>query len=774
MTYVTSVTVSPKNVKIKPGEWYENLNATVLPANADKPCIAWTSSNENVVSVSSSSGAVYGIGLGTAVVYATSIDGTNITDCCTFTVTNNIPITNLALDKTALSMQLNENRTLSATFLPANATNKALTWCSDNTNVVTVNNGTLSPVSTGNAVVTAYTNDGSNLSASCTVKVTTDILVRCITVSDETLSLAVGKSKYISADVCPADATNKNVVWSSSAPTVATVNPTSGLITAISEGSATITATSADGSGATASCSLTVIPYVHVESVSTFATKALDKGDTLTMTATVCPFNATDSEVIWSSDNTEVAQINSTTGVLCALNAGIANITVKSKSNPSLSDTCELWVKGKTPVFLIHGRVSNSFTTWGAGNSIFTDPLNPDDQDNNHYNSSINALSEGNVRCLYTDKNTQDIFGYSSGLPMVVKEKKDSDGETQQNFFVPAVFNGQFKDGEYIEEHPEGGNLAHYLKSNGYTENINLFVFNYPNEDAVVHSAEKFKKYIENLISYVRTSGTDEMKTCFYASRNDYIESNYKINLVAHSMGGLIARYFIENLYQDNHVDKLITICTPHWGSGYADLSNLTGNPFGIKIHVLADHDLDFDSAMYGVTDITTVNCNKGSCPESNYTVTPELLYQRQRMTKYYAIAGVDYVADVVYTNNHTFELPTNFTTIQEITDYFVEKRVFKINLAGTATIIEPKVKKIGDNVVGFLSQIGWIGDNNVNTPEPKIQMHKIFVDIDANGGNGGELFLWEIIVDSGENILHSKIPHRKPVCDKVIEYLEE
>ena len=83
-------------------------------------------------------------------------------------------------------------------------------------------------------------------------------------------------------------------------------------------------------------------------------------------------------------------------------------------------------------------------------------------------------------------------------------------------------------------------------------------------------------------------------------------------------------------------------------------------------------------------------------------------------------------------------------------------------------------IKSESDNIVSFLSQIGWIGDNNVNTPEPKIQMHKTFVDVDANGGNGGELFLWEIIVDSGENILHSKIPHRKPVCDKVIEYLEE
>ena len=751
MTHVTSVTVSPKNVKIKPGEWYENLNATVLPANADKPCVAWTSSNENVVSVSSFSGAVYGMGLGTAVVYATSIDGTNITDCCTFTVTNNIPITNLALDKTALSMQLNENRTLSATFLPANATNKALTWCSDNTNVVTVNNGTLSAVSTGNAVVTAYTNDGSNLSASCTVKVTTDILVRCITVSDETLSLVVGKSKYITAEVCPTDAKNKNVIWTSSNPSVATVNPTSGLINAISAGSTLITATAADGSGVSGSCQLTVIPYVPVERISIDSTKDVDEGDTFIMSATVFPLNATDNEIVWSSNNTEVAQINSSTGALCALNAGIAHITAKSKNNPSISATCELWVRGKRAVFLIHGRISNSFTTWGAGNSIFTDPLNPDNQDNNHYNSSINALSEGNVRCLYTDKNTQDIFGYSSGLPMVVKENKDSNGETQQNFFVPAIFNGQFKDGEYIEEHPEGGNLAHYLKLNGYTENINLFVFNYPNEDAVVHSAEKFKKYIENLISYVRTSGTDEMKACFYASRNDYIEEKHKINLVGHSMGGLVARYFIENLYQDNHVNKLITICTPHWGSNLANYST----SFGIK-HVLCDHDLDPDSEMYGGenTDVLHDGCPLweitelwADCVNTEYETTNELLYSQSRSTKYYAIAGIDYMTIFLNGNDNEFDMPTNLSTYEQISDFMFRNGVYKVSAVHPQIIERINIKSESDNIVSFLSQIGWT-DNSGDTPHKRIQMEKILIIIDANGGN------------SISNHFHGKMPH--------------
>ena len=111
--------------------------------------------------------------------------------------------------------------------------------------------------------------------------------------------------------------------------------------------------------------------------------------------------------------------------------------------------------------------------------------------------------------------------------------------------------------------------MGNKLLDAGYKKNINLFAFNYPNEDAVKYSAQKFEAYINNLISYVRTSGSNEMKACFYASRNDYNNNNYKINIVGHSMGGLVARYYMENLYHDYSVSKLVTICTPH---GVADM----------------------------------------------------------------------------------------------------------------------------------------------------------------------------------------------------------
>lgn len=79
--------------------------------------------------------------------------------------------------------------------------------------------------------------------------------------------------------------------------------------------------------------------------------------------------------------------------------------------------------------------------------------------------------------------------------------------------------------------------------------------------------------------------------------------------------------------------------------------------------------------------------------------------------------------------------------------------------------------------MVRFLSQIGWTSDNpNSNSAIKIIPMEKIFIDVDTSGGNGGGIFIWEVVGpgDLGKNILHSKINHRTEVCLKVIDYLED
>ena len=557
--------------------------------------------------------------------------------------------------------------------------------------------------------------------------------INSVTVHPSSATVTKGTWYYdawasISSD-CPECA---EVVWYSCDSSIASVNPTTGHIRGVNTGTTRIYAEGTDGSGKKDYITVTVSAPVAVTGVSVSSTsKTMNVGDSTYVYATVYPSNATNQTVTWCSSNENVATVNTYSGKVTAKKAGVTKI-VACTEDGEYSDYCEVWVHGKTPVFLIHGRTSNSKGVWGINNNI------PSGQ-NNHYDLDVNALSLNGKKYIDVDSQTLGSFEPNNG---------DSDTD------YPC-------------------NLGNTLLDAGYKKNINLFAFNYPNEDAVKYSAQKFEAYINNLISYVRASGSNEMKACFYASRNDYNNNNYKINIVGHSMGGLVARCFIENMYYtnpygeeigyDKHVDKLITICTPHWGSGYANLSNTTG-----ARHVLCDHDLDFASAMYGGSNSTTVNCDKEACPESNYIVTSALQYQRQRSTKYYAIVGIDYPAGSAIQNDHAFEMPSNYTTYQQIADFMREKQLYRYHPN------ECNPKNVGDNMVGFLSQIGWT-ENIGTAPNKKIQMEKIFIDADTNGGNGGGVFVWEAIMEwlFGDALLHSKIPHRIPVCEKVKEYLE-
>lgn len=567
--------------------------------------------------------------------------------------------------------------------------------------------------------------------------------VNSVTVYPSSATITKGKWYYgayasISSD-CPECA---EVEWYSNSPSIASVNKTTGYIYGVSTGTTRIYAEATDGSGKKDYITVTVTSPVSVTGISVCPTSmSMDVGCTDYLYETIYPSNATNQTVTWCSSDDTVAEVNTYTGFVRAKKAGIVTITATT-ADGGYSDSCEVWVHGKTPVFLIHGRTSHSNATWGIKTNIPSGA-------NNDFNSSINAEFSNDKK--YIDVNWQKVIDVVQG---------DSSNNDK-----PC-------------------NLGYELQNAGYKKNVNLFAFNYPNEDAVKYSAQKFEAYINNLISYVRTSGGNEMKACFYASRSDYNNNNYKINIVGHSMGGLVARYYIENMgymisynvgdlvyYEeigyDKHVDKLITICTPHWGSGYANLSNLTGDLFGIKLHALCDHDLDFDSAMYGGSNSTTINCDKGDCPGSNYTVTPELQYQRQRSTKYYAIAGIDYPGGPVIQNDYCFEMSTNYTTYQQIDNFMVGKQVYRY----APSDFNPK--SVGDNMVGFMSQIGWT-ENIGNTPNKKITMEKIFIDVDTNGGNGGGVFIWEAVNGFGSEIFHNKAPHRTPVCNKVIEYLED
>ena len=149
-----------------------------------------------------------------------------------------------------------------AEVCPPSADCTEVEWYSDNPSVASVNatNGYIYARSAGTARIYARATDGSGVYARCYVSVTEDILVTSVTVHPSGMTLKVGQSDFLCAEVCPEDATYPCIEWCSSDDSVATVNENSGLVIAQGAGTATITARATDGSGQYGECLLTVNP----------------------------------------------------------------------------------------------------------------------------------------------------------------------------------------------------------------------------------------------------------------------------------------------------------------------------------------------------------------------------------------------------------------------------------------------------------------------------------------------------------------------------------
>lgn len=238
----------------------QTLTATVSPYNATDKSVEWSSNKPSVATVSSS-GVVTAKSAGTATITVRTNDGGKTATC---SVSVSVPVTGVSLDKTSLTMAVGDMQTLTATVTPSTATDKSVTWSSSNTSVATVSSsGVITAKAAGITTITVTTNDGRK-NATCSVTVT-PVAVTGVTLNKSSLSLYQNDSETLVATVLPSNASNKNVSWSTSNSSVATVT-TNGQVTAISSGTATITVTTTDG-GKTASCvvSVTADPYGAVD-----------------------------------------------------------------------------------------------------------------------------------------------------------------------------------------------------------------------------------------------------------------------------------------------------------------------------------------------------------------------------------------------------------------------------------------------------------------------------------------------------------------------------
>ena len=173
--------------------------------------------------------------------------------------------TSISLDKTEVSLEVAETTMLTATVLPETATNKSVAWTSSNEAVVTVDaNGVVTAIALGEAVITATTTDGSDLSASCQVTVIPTLAVS-IEVTPNSVEAEENSEVQLSVNILPENATYKSVEWSSSNDAIASVNA-NGLVKIRKEGNVVITATTTDGTNLSATCSINV--YSGIDGVN--------------------------------------------------------------------------------------------------------------------------------------------------------------------------------------------------------------------------------------------------------------------------------------------------------------------------------------------------------------------------------------------------------------------------------------------------------------------------------------------------------------------------
>ncbi len=178
---VTGISLSQSNLYLSEGE-RATLTATVSPSNASNRAVTWSSNVPSVATVSSN-GTVTAISAGTATVTVITDDG-DYTASCVVTVTQ--PVSSVLISQSNLYLNKGESAMLTATVLPSDASNRAVTWSSSVPSVATVSsNGTVTAISAGTATVTVITDDG-DYTASCVVTVTEAIIGTAGLVYEET------------------------------------------------------------------------------------------------------------------------------------------------------------------------------------------------------------------------------------------------------------------------------------------------------------------------------------------------------------------------------------------------------------------------------------------------------------------------------------------------------------------------------------------------------------------------------------------------------------
>ncbi len=239
-------------------------------------------------------------------------------------IEESINVTSLSINKHKAVLAIDETLPLLVEIQPDKASDKTVKWSSSNPDVVEVSDeGIVKAKQAGSAMIRAFACSNPLIQDSCEVTVIKPIT--SIIVSETSLVMRQNKDKQqLSAVIIPEDATDKNIIWSSSNEEVAEVDK-NGLVSAKKVGKATIKATSATNPTVFGQCQVTVIQPVSGIKLSETALIMSAIGETKQLFAEIQPSDASEKTVLWTSSNPSVCMV-SNNGTIVAVGFGTATI----------------------------------------------------------------------------------------------------------------------------------------------------------------------------------------------------------------------------------------------------------------------------------------------------------------------------------------------------------------------------------------------------------------------------------------------------------------
>ena len=364
------ITLNETEKSVTIGETF-TLTYTITPSDATYQDVEWSSSDNNVATVSSE-GEVTAVNEGECTITVETADGK--TAECEVTVVP-IAVDKITLNETEKSVTIGETFTLTYTITPSDATYQDVEWSSSDNNVATVSSeGEVTAVNEGECTIYVRTSNGC--SAECKVMVRI-IEVDRIELDMNEKTLEEGEEFVLTATVYPDYATYKEVVWTSSDNNIATVDAM-GQVYAVKVGECTISAVTSNGKSA--ECKVTVTP-ISVKSIDlSYASYSLMPGESNTFEFTVNPSNAMITDVKWEIEDESIASVSSD-GTVTGISFGTTK--VKVTVNGEWSDECTINVCG------IEHFISLRF-----GSAAY---------------SSINGYIQGNIGCIFQNNSSKEV-----------------------------------------------------------------------------------------------------------------------------------------------------------------------------------------------------------------------------------------------------------------------------------------------------------------------------------------------------------------------------